>query len=201
MHFRIKGKRDKFRFVPVHVTAQRLIGEYRSSRKQTEEIREAAIPLTRDFKETIRERVQRDPKFRKELLREGLEAMLSGEITLAKTILRDYINATVGFTGLAGATHIPPKSLMRMFGPAGRLGARGGCRTSLRWTGRAYQGACEINSGTERNEKRINWPSGGRLYQLRIIGFMSTLAADRAGAAQVLTMRRGRVFFSGIYPL
>ena len=77
------------------------------------------MPLTRDFKETIRDRVQRDPKFRKELLRDGLEAMLSGEITLAKTILRDYIKATVGFTGLAEATHIPPKSLMRMFSPAG----------------------------------------------------------------------------------
>jgi hypothetical protein len=35
------------------------------------------MPLTRDFRETIRNRVQRDPKFRKELLREGLEAMLS----------------------------------------------------------------------------------------------------------------------------
>jgi DNA-binding phage protein len=45
--------------------------------------------------------------------------MLSGEITLAKTMLRDYINATLGFTGLAEATHIPPKSLMRMFSPAG----------------------------------------------------------------------------------
>jgi DNA-binding phage protein len=77
------------------------------------------MPLTRDFKETVRDRVQRDPKFRKELLREGLEVMLSGEMTLAKTILRDYINATVGFGGLAEATHIPPKSLMRMFGPAG----------------------------------------------------------------------------------
>ena len=77
------------------------------------------MALTRDFKETIRDRVQRDPKFRKELLREGLEAMLSGEIDVAKTILRDYINATVGFTGLAQATHIPPKSLMRMFGPSG----------------------------------------------------------------------------------
>jgi DNA-binding phage protein len=77
------------------------------------------MPLTRDFKATIRDRVQRDSKFRKELLREGLEAMLSGEVTLAKTILRDYINATVGFTGLAEATHIPPKSLMRMFSPAG----------------------------------------------------------------------------------
>jgi hypothetical protein len=67
------------------------------------------MPLTRDFKETIRDRVQRDAKFRKELLREGLEAMLSGDIAVAKTILRDYINATVGFSGLAQATHIPPK--------------------------------------------------------------------------------------------
>jgi DNA-binding phage protein len=49
----------------------------------------------------------------------GLEAMLSGDITLAKTILRDYINATVGFSSLAQATHIPPKSFMRMFRPAG----------------------------------------------------------------------------------
>jgi hypothetical protein len=35
--------------------------------------------------------------------------MLSGDIAVAKTILRDYINATVGFSGLAQATHIPPK--------------------------------------------------------------------------------------------
>ena len=75
--------------------------------------------LTRDFKETIRARVERDPKFRKELLREGIECMLGGDIAAAKTILRDYINATVGFTELAEATHIPSKSLMRMLGPAG----------------------------------------------------------------------------------
>ena len=77
------------------------------------------MPLTRDFKETIRARVERDPKFRKELLREGVEAMLAGDVATAKTILRDYINATVGFTDLADATHIPSKSLMRMLGPSG----------------------------------------------------------------------------------
>jgi DNA-binding phage protein len=77
------------------------------------------MPLTREFKETIRARVERDPKFRKELLREGVESMLSGDIATAKTILRDYINATVGFTELAEATNIPSKSLMRMLGPAG----------------------------------------------------------------------------------
>jgi len=77
------------------------------------------MALTRDFKETIRARVARDPKFRKELLREGIECMLTGDIATAKTILRDYINATVGFTELAEATHIPSKSLMRMLGPKG----------------------------------------------------------------------------------
>jgi DNA-binding phage protein len=77
------------------------------------------MALTRDFKQTIRARVARDPKFRKELLREGIESMLAGDIATAKTVLRDYINATVGFTELAEATHIPSKSLMRMLGPTG----------------------------------------------------------------------------------
>ncbi len=45
--------------------------------------------------------------------------MLTGDVATAKTILRDYINATVGFTHLAEATHIPSKSLMRMLGPTG----------------------------------------------------------------------------------
>jgi DNA-binding phage protein len=77
------------------------------------------MPLTRDFKETIRARVEREPKFRRALLREGIEAMLAGDVTTAKIILRDYINATVGFSDLSEATHIPAKSLMRMLGPAG----------------------------------------------------------------------------------
>lgn len=77
------------------------------------------MPLTRDFKETIRARVERDPKFRKELLRESLESLIAGDVTTAKTILRDYINATVGFTELSEATSIPSKSLMRMLGPTG----------------------------------------------------------------------------------
>ena len=81
------------------------------------------MPLTRDFKETIRARVERDHKFRKELLRQGVEAMLTGDVGTAKTILRDYINATLGFTDLAEATLIPSKSLMIMLGPAGKPGA------------------------------------------------------------------------------
>jgi DNA-binding phage protein len=77
------------------------------------------MPLTRAFKETIRARAARDPRFRKELLREGVECMLAGDTATGKTILRDYINATVGFAELAEATSIPSKSLMRMLGPSG----------------------------------------------------------------------------------
>jgi DNA-binding phage protein len=77
------------------------------------------MPLPRDFKETIRARAERDPRFRKELLREGVECMLGGDIETAKTILRDYINATIGFAEVAEHTHIPSKSLMRMLGPTG----------------------------------------------------------------------------------
>ena len=77
------------------------------------------MPLTREFKETVQARIQTDRKYRKELLREGVECLLAGDLDTGKAILRDYINATVGFTGLAEATHIPPKSLMRMFSPAG----------------------------------------------------------------------------------
>jgi len=77
------------------------------------------MALTRDFKETIKARVQRDPAFRRELLREGVEAMLNGDVETGKTVLRDYINATVGFGELAHVTHRSPKSLMRMLGPQG----------------------------------------------------------------------------------
>ena len=82
------------------------------------------MALTRDFKETIQARVKRDPAFRRELLREGMECFLSGDVDTGKTVLRDFINATVGFTKLAAATHRSPKSLMRMFGPAGNPHAR-----------------------------------------------------------------------------
>ncbi|MGB7156191.1 MAG: hypothetical protein WBD08_18530 [Candidatus Acidiferrales bacterium] len=76
------------------------------------------MALTRDFKETIRARVQRDAGFREALLREGIEDFLSGDVETVKIILRDFINATVGFPKLSEITHRSAKSLMRMLGPA-----------------------------------------------------------------------------------
>ena len=82
------------------------------------------MALTRDFKETIQARANRDPKFRDALLTEGVEALLTGEVDLGKAILRDYINATMGFGPLAEATGSQPKSLMRMLGPSGNPTAK-----------------------------------------------------------------------------
>ncbi len=82
------------------------------------------MPLTRDFKETIRARVRRDAAFRKQLLRESVECFLLGDIETGKAVLRDYINATIGFAELAEVTHHSSKSLMRMLGPSGNPQAR-----------------------------------------------------------------------------
>jgi len=80
--------------------------------------------LTRDFKETIQARARRDAAFRKALLREGIESFLAGDVDTGKTVLRDYINATVGFEELGAIMHRSPKSLMRMFSPSGNPQAR-----------------------------------------------------------------------------
>lgn len=77
------------------------------------------MALTRDFRETVQARVKRDPAFRKGLLSEAIESLLSGEATLGKELLRDYINATVGFPKLAAHTKMHVKTLHQMFGPHG----------------------------------------------------------------------------------
>ncbi len=82
------------------------------------------MPLTRDFKQTVQMRVRRDAAFRKELLRASVESFVRGDVETGKAVLRDYINATIGFAELAQATQHSPKSLMRMLGPSGNPQAR-----------------------------------------------------------------------------
>jgi hypothetical protein len=82
------------------------------------------MTLTRHYEETIRTRVQRDPGFPKALLREGIETLVAGDVETGKIILRDFINATVGFPKLSEITHRSAKSLARMLGPSGNPQAR-----------------------------------------------------------------------------
>jgi DNA-binding phage protein len=81
------------------------------------------LALTRNFRDTIRERAQREPAFRQSLLREGLQLIYNGDLATGRGILRNYINATIGFTKLARKTNIPSPSLQRMFGPKGNPSA------------------------------------------------------------------------------
>jgi hypothetical protein len=48
---------------------------------------------TRDFKETVKARVERDPEFREALLTEALEQFLAGDRETGRTMLRDFIHA------------------------------------------------------------------------------------------------------------
>ena len=65
------------------------------------------MALPKDVKKTIRARLQSDYAFRFALLSEAVE------------VLRDYIDATIGFQALSDQTGLPEKSLMRMFSKSG----------------------------------------------------------------------------------
>jgi DNA-binding phage protein len=77
------------------------------------------MALTRDFKATVAARVQADPAFAQALLDEAIHLFVNGEPNSAKLILRDLVNATVGFDALAEEIHKPSKSLHRMLSPSG----------------------------------------------------------------------------------
>jgi hypothetical protein len=81
------------------------------------------MPLTRSFRDTIKEQLA-DPDFRREFLREAVGNMLTGDLETAKSVLREYINGTLGFIALGQALSKSPKSLMRMLSPQGNPQAR-----------------------------------------------------------------------------
>ena len=78
------------------------------------------MPLTHSFGEVAAERAIRDPGLRVGLLTEAIECALNDEISVAKELLRDYVNATAGFSGTWNShAKKGPKSLMRMLSPRG----------------------------------------------------------------------------------
>jgi DNA-binding phage protein len=80
--------------------------------------------LTKLFSETVRENIERDPEFRRAYLREGMTCFLNGEVEVGKSVLRQYINGTVGFVKLGADLGKSPKTLMRMFSASGNPQAR-----------------------------------------------------------------------------
>ncbi len=77
------------------------------------------MPLTKDFRETVRERAALDPAFRLGLFDSARGALADGEFGVALILLRDCVNATIGFKRLAAETGRNEKSLMRMLAADG----------------------------------------------------------------------------------
>lgn len=82
------------------------------------------MALTRKFKESIGHRLNNDAEFRHAFLTEAIDELFDGDLETAKSMLRDYINATISFEPLAMELHKNSKSVQRMFGPQGNPTAR-----------------------------------------------------------------------------
>jgi len=82
------------------------------------------MALTKSFNETIKERLQQSAGFRRELLREAVATMLTGDVDTGKSVLRKYINGTIGFVALGAALGRSPKTLMQMLSAKGNPQAR-----------------------------------------------------------------------------
>ena len=81
------------------------------------------VALTREFKETVMRRARQDPAFREGLLTEAIECFLAGDLSAGKIVLRDYVNATIGFQRLSRLMNKKDASLKRMLGPKGNPAA------------------------------------------------------------------------------
>lgn len=77
------------------------------------------MTITRDYKDTINERIDNDSVFTAALLDEAITLFLNGEPDVARLVLRDLVNATLGFEELATEIERPSKSLHRMLSARG----------------------------------------------------------------------------------
>jgi len=82
------------------------------------------MPRTKSFNETVKNKLQQSEGFRRALLREAVGCMIAGDVETGKSVLRKYINGTVGFVRLGADLGRSPKVLMRMFGPTGNPQAK-----------------------------------------------------------------------------
>lgn len=77
------------------------------------------MSTTRDFNETVRADLQDSAEYRRAFLREAVGCVVSGDVETGKSVLRKYINGTIGFVALGEAVGRSSKTLMQMLGPKG----------------------------------------------------------------------------------
>ena len=69
---------------------------------------------TLDVKEIFRDRARIDPEFADALLEQSVECLHTGEVNVARIILRDYIHATMGLDQLSRLTGKSPDNLTHL---------------------------------------------------------------------------------------
>jgi DNA-binding phage protein len=72
------------------------------------------MALTREYKQTVLSRIQRDPKFARALYAEAINALLEGETAVGLSALRDLVHACITFKELSKQTGFGEKALHRM---------------------------------------------------------------------------------------
>ncbi len=77
------------------------------------------MTITKSFRETIQARIESDEEFATALFDEAIQLFLNNEPHMARLVLRDLVNATVGFEELAIEVKRPSKSLHRMLSAKG----------------------------------------------------------------------------------
>jgi DNA-binding phage protein len=77
------------------------------------------MALTTEFKEVFKSSIDQDPEFGFEVLRGAVQALLDNDLPTGRSVLRNYVNATVGFRKLSEVTGLQEKSLMRMLSANG----------------------------------------------------------------------------------
>ena len=110
--------------------------------------------------------------------------------TSARSLLRDYINATVGFEDLADATHKSPKSLMRMLSAEGNPQAPTISSQSSRICRRtrALSSACKLDPDREYRRADERAPiQPPRIHRLRAL-----LRAEADGGGEFRARARAR---------
>jgi len=63
--------------------------------------------FTKDYRDTIQDRLNQDSDFAQHLLDEAISLILNDEPETARLVLRDLVNATIGFEKLSDKTSFP----------------------------------------------------------------------------------------------
>jgi DNA-binding phage protein len=82
------------------------------------------MALTRQYKETVVARIQRDRRFARALYAQAIDALLAGETAEGLSMLRDLVHAEITFKELARQTGLGEKTLHRMLNRNGNPTAR-----------------------------------------------------------------------------